>query len=61
MGWVLALNPMTSVVEGFRWALLGAPPPSLQLVSVSAAITALLLVGGLFFFRRVEKVMVDLV
>lgn len=61
LGWVFALNPMTSVVDGFRWALLGAQAPQLQLLSVSVAITALLLVGGLFFFRRVEKIMVDLI
>jgi lipopolysaccharide transport system permease protein len=56
-----ALNPLTAVVEGFRWALLGAPPPDLGLLSVSLGIVAALLVGGLFFFRRLEKTVADLV
>ncbi len=55
------LNPMTAVVEGFRWALLGAPAPDLQLVSLSLAMVTALLIGGLFFFRRLETVVADLV
>jgi lipopolysaccharide transport system permease protein len=56
-----ALNPMTGVVEGFRWALLGhrdAPGPML-LASVASVI--LLLLGGLFFFRRMERRFADVV
>jgi lipopolysaccharide transport system permease protein len=60
-GWVLALNPMTSVVEGFRWALLGAQAPEFQFLSLSVVIMALFLTSGLFFFRRLEKIIVDLV
>jgi lipopolysaccharide transport system permease protein len=55
------LNPMVGVVEGFRWALLGtqtAPGPII-LVSTSAAV--LLLAGGAFYFRRVEKTFADVV
>jgi lipopolysaccharide transport system permease protein len=61
VGWVFALNPMTSVVEGFRWALLDAQAPEFQLLSISVAIMLLSLISGLFFFRRLEKIMVDLV
>jgi lipopolysaccharide transport system permease protein len=56
-----ALNPMTGVVEGFRWALLGhrtAPGPMLL---VSTASVLLLLVGGLFYFRRMEQRFADVV
>jgi lipopolysaccharide transport system permease protein len=56
-----AINPMVGVVEGFRWALLGtgtAPGPVI-LVSAMAALT--ILVGGLFFFRRMEKSFSDAV
>ncbi len=56
-----ALNPMTGVVEGFRWALLGhraAPGPTLV---VSTASVLLLLVGGLFYFRRMEQRFADVV
>jgi lipopolysaccharide transport system permease protein len=56
-----ALNPMAGVVEGFRFALLGGPAPAWGLVAGSAAIVAVLLTGGLFFFRRMERSFADLV
>lgn len=55
-----AFNPMTGVVEGFRWALLGidsAPGPYLL---ISAAMSIPLLIGGIFFFRRAESSFADL-
>ena len=59
--WVVGLNPMAGVVEGFRWCLLntGKPPDAMLLVSIASVI--LLLVGGLFFFRRMEKTFADVV
>lgn len=55
------LNPMAGVVEGFRWALLGkADPPSIML-AVSVAAVLLLLVSGLYYFRRMEKEFADIV
>jgi lipopolysaccharide transport system permease protein len=58
---VYAINPMVGVVEGFRWALLGktAPPGAMLIVSVAA--TAILLTGGLFYFRRMEKTFADII
>jgi lipopolysaccharide transport system permease protein len=58
---IYAINPMVGVVEGFRWALLGksAPPGAMLIVSVAA--TAILLTGGLFYFRRMEKSFADIV
>jgi lipopolysaccharide transport system permease protein len=55
------INPMVGVVEGFRWALLGksSPPGAMLIVSVSA--TGILLLGGLFYFRRMEKSFADIV
>lgn len=56
-----AINPMVGVVEGFRWALLGtgtAPGPMI-LVSAVAALAGL--IGGLLFFRRMEKSFSDAV
>jgi lipopolysaccharide transport system permease protein len=59
---IYALNPMTGVVEGFRWALLGtsqgAPGPMLL---VSAVISVLLLLSGLVFFHRTERLFADMV
>jgi lipopolysaccharide transport system permease protein len=54
------LNPMAGVVGGFRWALLGGDMPG-GMFAVSMAMTALLLVGGLFYFRRMEKTFADVV
>ncbi len=55
------LNPMASVVEGFRWALLGTGMGPGPMLLVSLAVVALLLVFGLFDFRRREETFADLV
>ncbi len=63
--WVLALNPMTGVVEGFRWALLGGQYPGAQLplhlYAISVGISILVLVTGMFFFRSTERTFADIV
>jgi len=53
------INPMAGVVEGFRWALLGTDtaPGSMMIFSVLAAI--LILAGGVYYFRRMETKMAD--
>lgn len=58
--WLVALNPMTGVVEGFRAALIGRPWPAAP-VAVAALLAGLLLVTGLFFFRASERRFVDTV
>lgn len=55
------LNPMAGVVEGFRWALLGKGAPSAGLMIVSAFSVVALLVGGMYYFRRLERVFADVV
>ena len=55
------LNPMAGVVEGFRWALLGQTGSPGSLVLVSAFAVTVLLVGGLVYFRRMEKQFADIV
>ena len=54
------LNPMTGVVEGFRWTLVGGPPPG-PLAAVSALVVAALLAAGLGFFRRSEGTFADII
>lgn len=54
-----ALNPLTSVVEGFRWSLLGIHSLPWQLTAISAGIAVLLLVTGLFYFRNMERTFAD--
>jgi lipopolysaccharide transport system permease protein len=58
---IYGLNPMVGVVEGFRWALFGqgtAPGPILLLSSLAALA---ILVGGAFYFRRMERTFADIV
>lgn len=55
------LNPMAGVIEGFRWALIGKTPAPGAMLTLSVLIVALLLVGGLFYFRRMENTFADVI
>ena len=55
-----ALNPMTGVIEGFRWALLGTNPPT-TMIFISLGVVIALLVSGVFYFRRMEQFFADIV
>lgn len=56
-----ALNPMVGVVDGFRWALLGTETAPGPMLAVSALISVLILISGLFYFRRMERTFADMV
>ncbi len=56
-----ALNPMVSVVDGFRWALLGAPRPLATTVAVSSLVVVAGLFASLRYFVRVERSFADVV
>ncbi len=58
---LLGLNPMAGVVEGFRWALLGKAEGPGPVLAVSVTVVALMLVGGLVYFRQTERTFADLV
>ena len=58
---VYAINPMVGVVEGFRWALLGADTTPGPMIFVSSLASTLLLVGGVYVFRRMERNLADVV
>lgn len=61
--WAVALyylNPMAGVVEGFRWSILGGAAPS-GFACISFGLIALLFISALFYFRKVERVMADIV
>lgn len=59
---IYGLNPMVGVIEGFRWALLGADSSGMQgLLIMSAAVSLMLLISGAFYFRRLEKNFADLI
>lgn len=53
-----ALNPMVGVVDGFRWALLGKSAPEAT-VWISVVVTFIVLVSGLYYFRRMERTFAD--
>jgi len=55
------LNPMAGVIEGFRWALLGQKSPDYQIMSVSAVMVVALFLGGLVYFKRMERTFADVV
>jgi lipopolysaccharide transport system permease protein len=56
-----SLNPMVGVIEGCRWAILGKEHPDFVAMSISVVLIALLLVGGLIFFRRMEQSFADVI
>ena len=58
---LFGLNPMTGVVEGFRWALLGQSPAFAAALPLSVLVVTATLVGGLYYFRRTEKGFADVV
>jgi lipopolysaccharide transport system permease protein len=55
------LNPMAGVVEGFRWALLGRTTAPGPLIAVSCLAVIALLIGGLWYFNRMEQTFADVV
>jgi lipopolysaccharide transport system permease protein len=56
---VYALNPMVGVVEGFRWALLGSQNAPGPVLLVSSTIAVLILISGMYYFRRMERSFAD--
>lgn len=59
--WIYGLNPMTGVVEAFRWAMLSTPSPDWSLLGLSLAVVAALFTTGLFFFRKTETTFADVI
>ncbi len=58
---VYFLNPMTGVVEGFRWALLGAAAPRPFVLAGSVVAVFALLIGSMYYFKRIERQFADVV
>jgi lipopolysaccharide transport system permease protein len=58
--WLFYMNPMAGLVQGFRWCLLGTEPPG-PMAFASFGIMMLLLVLGLYYFKKMERIMADLV
>jgi lipopolysaccharide transport system permease protein len=58
---VYGLNPMVGVVEGFRWALLGSRTAPGPMIAASSLAALVILIGGAYYFRRMEKTFADVV
>jgi lipopolysaccharide transport system permease protein len=58
---LVALNPMTGVVDGMRWAVLGRGLPHYQIYFESLGIGLALTLSGLWYFKRVERYFADLI
>jgi len=56
-----SLNPMVGVIEGFRWALLGTGNPDFVAMSLSAGFVLLVLLGGIVYFKRMERFFADVI
>jgi lipopolysaccharide transport system permease protein len=59
--WLYSLNPMTGVIEAFRWTLLGKAHPDFLMIAVSAIVVLGVFAGGLVFFRRMERTFADVI
>lgn len=58
---IYGINPMAGVVEGFRWALVGTGSAPSGMLVVSVAATLVVLIGGVFYFQRMERTFADVV
>jgi lipopolysaccharide transport system permease protein len=58
--YLYSFNPMVGVIQGFRWALVGGTPPDVNAL-ISVLVVLIILVSGLFYFRRMEKTFADIV
>ncbi|MGH9428769.1 MAG: ABC transporter permease, partial [Terriglobia bacterium] len=56
-----SLNPMVGVIEGFRWALLGKENPDFMMMLVSGTVMVALLLGGIVFFKKMERTFADII
>ncbi len=59
--YVYALNPMVSVIQGTRWALLGTSPPSAGALAISVTSGLAILLVALVYFRRTERTFADII
>jgi lipopolysaccharide transport system permease protein len=58
---IVTWNPMASLVETFRWSLLGTVSPSLHIGLISAGVISILLIGGVLFFNTLERSFADVI
>jgi lipopolysaccharide transport system permease protein len=58
---VFMLNPLSGIIEGFRWALLGNIPFPAQMLACSTLVSSMLFVVGLLYFKQMERYFADII
>ena len=58
---VYAINPMVGVIEGFRSALLGTNPMPWDFIGIGSISAVIILISGMIYFRRMERIFADVV
>jgi lipopolysaccharide transport system permease protein len=59
--YIYSINPMASVLDGMRWALLDQPYPGTVNILISVASALVILLAALFYFRRAENFFADVI
>ncbi|MES2278867.1 MAG: ABC transporter permease [Bacteroidota bacterium] len=59
--WVIEYNPMTSIIEAFRYAFLGEGTFTMLSLGITTAVTTVILLIGIVIFNRVERTFIDTV
>lgn len=57
--WLYFVNPMASLLDAFRWSILGAPFPAWDEILISSVSSIILLISGAWYFHRVDRFMAD--
>jgi lipopolysaccharide transport system permease protein len=57
--WILALNPMTGIIEAARTGIVGNKEIDFGLLAISAIIALSLFIFGIFYFRKTERIFAD--
>lgn len=58
--WILAINPMTGVIQNARAVLLGTAPVNFTLIGISFVVCSIILAAGIVYFKQVERYFADL-
>jgi lipopolysaccharide transport system permease protein len=58
---IYSLNPMAGVIDGFRWCLLGTAMPNWHGFTISSVSVLIIFIGGLFYFRKMERTFADII
>ena len=56
---IASINPAVAAITGFRWAVVGTPPPTATMLALGLTTTAIFFLGGLAFYRRAEPRFAD--